>query len=443
MKVSFYTIPFKYNGGCFVYNTLSNALIEIDETNFDLIERCRLNKSDVEGIIKDVDLLSELSNQTIITDSDKDDFLKFKAYVMRVRRQRTSMHLTLAPTMDCCFNCYYCFEKYKKEGVMSHETIDSIVKYVSKMSDLQTINVTWFGGEPLMAVEQIEEFYNKFRPLWGDRVYVSNIITTGYHLTPEVINILKRVEVSSVQITLDGLRDTHNRIKSFKGRDDVFSKVLDNIDLYSQLDPNVNITIRVNLTHDNEDEYLPLQTMLRERYAANAKVAPAPAFVMDRGVCNCECNSSQMFNHTERSKFLLDLARKNIKTSFRNFPSRFFYECAIRNDMAISFDADGYAYKCWEVIGNKDYAIGVLNADGDLENINHRILNRHTFGADPFEDEKCKNCLYFPICNGGCPIQRIENEYENGKINCCSFYKGYLKEFLSEHLRRMNNNCLM
>lgn len=34
-----------------------------------------------------------------------------------------------------------------------------------------------------------------------------------------------------MQITLDGLKDTHNRIKTTHNCDDVFGKVMDNVDL--------------------------------------------------------------------------------------------------------------------------------------------------------------------------------------------------------------------
>lgn len=103
--------------------------------------------------------------------------------------------------------------------------------------------------------------------------------------------------------------------------------------------------------------------------------------------------------------------------------------------MSISFDPEGYAYKCWEVIGNKKYAIGKLNTNGRMEYINEIIMNRHLYGADPLEDSTCSACKYLPVCNGGCPIQRIENVFEKKKNCCCTFYKGYMEEFLKIHLK--------
>lgn len=147
-------------------------------------------------------------------------------------------------------------------------------------------------------------------------------------------------------------------------------------------------------------------------------------------------NKSTLFNHKERSEFILDLAYRGFNSPFIRYPEPFFNECAIRNDMAIAFDPEGYAYKCWEVIGNKEYAIGKLNDDGILTDINQTVLNRQLYGADTFDDPACSKCKYLPICNGGCPIQRIENKFEGGHNDCCTYYKGFTSDFLKIHIAR-------
>lgn len=166
-------------------------------------------------------------------------------------------------------------------------------------------------------------------------------------------------------------------------------------------------------------------------------VSIAPAFVLDRGITNDNSDDDDIFfTPQQESDFILNLAASNIDSPFIRYPKPFFSECAIRNDMAISFDPEGYAYKCWEIIGNKEYAIGKLNEDGRLYDVNLKELNRQLYGADPLDDPKCMQCKYLPICCGGCPIQRIENKF-NGKCNnTCIFYKGRIEEFLKIHIKR-------
>lgn len=199
----------------------------------------------------------------------------------------------------------------------------------------------------------------------------------------------------------------------------------------------IHVVFRVNLTKQNMHEYVELYNYLLNRFKDFKKKGISPAFVMDRGACNASNkNQTLFFTPNEAAQFVLDLYNKyQIHSPFIKYPSRFFTECAIRNVMSISFDPEGYAYKCWEVIGNKKYAIGKLNTNGRMEYINEIIMNRHLYGADPLEDSTCSACKYLPVCNGGCPIQRIENVFEKKKNCCCTFYKGYMEEFLKIHLK--------
>ena len=436
MKISKYTFMFDENGQeYYVYNTLSNALMEIDKESYSLLFESR-NTQKLSTADFDEDLWEALCINNIISDNDTDDYLKYKASITNIRKQRTGMHLTLAPTMDCCFSCHYCFEKYKEKKYMTPEIMDQIIKYVTSYPELKNIKITWFGGEPLMAVPQIEEFYDKFRDIWQEP-FISNIITTGYHIDKESIRVMQKVGISSVQITLDGMKETHNKVKHLPSGEDVFERILSNIELLNDSAPEINITIRVNLTLENKEEYIPLHKLCLTRFYGRSNITISPAFVLDRGTGDiCRSNNNIFFGHIERSKFILNLAKNGINSVFVRYPEPFFNECAIRNEMAIAFDPEGYAYKCWEVIGNKEYAIGKLNDDGILTDINQTILNRQLYGADTFDDPICSQCKYLPICNGGCPIQRIENKFEGGHNDCCSHYKGFMPDFLKIHIAR-------
>ena len=436
MKISKYTFMFDENGQeYYVYNTLSNALMEIDKESYSLLFESR-NTQKLSTADFDEDLWEALCINNIISDNDTDDYLKYKASITNIRKQRTGMHLTLAPTMDCCFRCHYCFEKYKEKKYMTPEIMDQIIKYVTSYPELKNIKITWFGGEPLMAVPQIEEFYDKFRDIWQEP-FISNIITTGYHIDKESIRVMQKVGISSVQITLDGMKETHNKVKHLPSGEDVFERILSNIELLNDSAPEINITIRVNLTLENKEEYIPLHKLCLTRFYGRSNITISPAFVLDRGTGDiCRSNNNIFFGHIERSKFILNLAKNGINSVFVRYPEPFFNECAIRNEMAIAFDPEGYAYKCWEVIGNKEYAIGKLNDDGILTDINQTILNRQLYGADTFDDPICSQCKYLPICNGGCLIQRIENKFEGGHNDCCSHYKGFMPDFLKIHIVR-------
>lgn len=435
MQISHYTFFFDVdNREFYVYSTLSNALLELDKISYKILrdaqqERRKISADQLEQETYDVLILKKF-----IIENDLDNFLFYKSIIEQQRVDKSYMHLTLAPTMDCCFNCHYCFEKYKGKNYMPELVMNSIIKYLNSLNSKPEFRLTWFGGEPLMALSQMEQFYDKLIAGYKKPIK-SNIVTTGFHINENVVRIMQKIGVDQVQITLDGLKETHNKVKVTVGCEDVFSKVLDNIELLLNIST-IHVIIRVNLTKQNAHEYVELYNSLVKRFKRFKHYGISPAFVMDRGSCNVsQAKETLFFMPDEIAEFTLGLYdNHNIHSPFLHYPSRFFNECAIRNIMSVSFDPEGYAYKCWEVIGNKEYAIGKLNCEGKMENINPIILNRQLYGADPIDDAICSICKYLPICNGGCPIQRIENVFSEKKNCYCTIYKDKMAKFLKTHL---------
>ena len=56
-----------------------------------------------------------------------------------------------------------------------------------------------------------------------------NIITNGLLLTPEVVDRLLPFGLNGVKITLDGDRDTHNRMRPLRGGQGTFDRIIENI----------------------------------------------------------------------------------------------------------------------------------------------------------------------------------------------------------------------
>ena len=434
MKISRYSFLIASKDGFYVYNALSNSLLEIDSEAYMFLKRNQENNETVNLAILDDLSRDLLIDNKIITENDEDDFLIYKSSILNLRAQNEGMHLTIAPTMNCCFNCHYCFEKVKGGNVMSEQTMDAILKFVMSHKSLKHLRLTWFGGEPLMAVDAIALFYNKLKNLLPQEIaFSSNIITTGYHLDKKAVQILDHAKVSSMQITLDGLKDTHNKVKHLSECDDVFSKVINNIYNASNWAPHISIVIRVNLTKDNAREYPELCNLLSRRFNGLKNISISPAFVLDRSATPTKC---ALFTRSSLTKYLFELVSNNIDSPFFRYPKSYFSECAIRNANAVSFDPEGYAYKCWENIGNKEYAVWKLNQQGIPEDINRKLYNRHMYGADPLDDPICSKCKYLPICAGGCPIQRIENKFEGHHNDLCTYYKGCVDKFIQIHIER-------
>jgi len=107
-------------------------------------------------------------------------------------------------------------------------------------------------------------------------------------------------------------------------------------------------------------------------------------------------------------------------------PVSFYSECIARCINGYLVSPDGYLYKCWTDLGNKSEAIGHLSGkDFTPDN-----LAKYMVGGDPFNDKKCSECNFLPICGGGCPHLKLKNIFNNSNVKLCHLSKSEIKDFL-------------
>ena len=98
----------------------------------------------------------------------------------------------------------------------------------------------------------------------------------------------------------------------------------------------------------------------------------------------------------------------------------------------------GELYKCWNELGDKEKIIGFIN-DQDFKNKD--LIRKYVLSANCFEDEKCKDCKFIPICMGGCAFYRIKNMFDNANFDICSLYKddGVIEKCICLHLNKLRS----
>ena len=93
-----------------------------------------------------------------------------------------------------------------------------------------------------------------------------SLITNGLLLTPDVVDRLVPYGLYGVKITLDGDRDTHNRMRPLRGRQGTFDKIVENVRRVADIVP---ITIGGNFDESSADSYPALLDFLREQEFAD------------------------------------------------------------------------------------------------------------------------------------------------------------------------------
>lgn len=418
-----YTYFFKSKNKCFLYNSLSNSLAELKLEDYEMLENLRANNLP----LADEELEKQLRQLKVIVDNDMDEINKVKYINLLNRNENRRLILTINPTLACNFNCPYCFEN-EHSNIYMHDLVEEkIILFIKKHVGLKALDVTWFGGEPLLAFDRIVSMTKKMQNLGLN--YKAGMITNGYLLTEKVISKLESLAISSIQITIDGMADLHNTRRCLKSGKPTFDKILQNIDLLQKVNPQIRLNVRVNVDKTNYADFLELYKFLKDKHYPTLNVNLA--FVKDMTGCY-KCNHS--YDMQEQAQIVKDLLQKYGLDFSMVFPRSERYECAIRNRNALVIGPEGELYKCWNDVGNKSKIIG--NIDGKITN--ETLLLRYLVAADPFEDPKCQECFLLPVCGGGCPYSRIQNEYEGTNINTCLYIKDHLKDFLVTYAEYKN-----
>ncbi len=420
--------------GKLLYNSYTNGFIKLDNSLFkDLIEISNDDNKDVNQLFLE-DELQYFKNNFIFVENDEVLVEQMHHESMSRIYDKKHLVLTISPTQNCNFNCSYCYEKWRSSGSMNDETEDALIQHLKDQKHkygLETINLTWYGGEPLLEYKRIRSLGQRINQL-GLTIIEREIITNGYSFDDNRIEVLLNVGVDLVQITLDGFKETHDSRRPLLNGKGTFNRIIDNLDnFYSgEHKDKMSIAVRVNIDKSNKSTYLNIYNWLKERYSSDKFIVyPGWIHLDENNEKKCDC-----FSRNEATDFCFDLCKNHGIISEQLYPDDINMECLVRNPNSMIVGWEGEIYKCFEDLGNKDLVVGSLY-DPDIWT-NHELISKYAVGIDHYRDNECRECSYLPICNGGCPLRRFENKYE-GKINdCCTPFKGRLEEFLELQYER-------
>lgn len=413
-----YNTLFEREGVYLFYNSLSNAFAELSEETY---RRLSVYKAGDSFSTEDGILMSNLKRMKAVVQDDAEEMLKIKYHALIHRFDNHFVSLTINPTLGCNFACPYCFEGEHKNIFMTDEVEDGIVEFVRRKADAKRIDVTWFGGEPLLAFQRIVSLTRKMQSL--GLPYSAGMITNGYLLNESVISQLKSLDIKKIQITVDGLQEEHDKRRFLKGGHPTFERIVENIDLLNKLAPDIHVNIRVNIDSDNMDKFIYVfDYFYRKRYT---NINVTPGFVEDQAGDN-----SCAFNSVEKLGFLVGLFRKHGMDFNSFYPSYKFSECSIRNPNVAVIGPEGEIYKCWNDVGKQDRVVGDIW--GKVSN--ERLLLQYLAGADPYDDAQCRECVLLPVCSGGCPYQRIMQQAgKKDRSEVCPLMKQNIETHLWLH----------
>ena len=315
--------------------------------------------------------------------------------------------LTIIPTLNCNYNCWYCIQEHI-ESKMTPETMQKIKKHINKIikdDKICSLNIDWFGGEPLMYFADVIDPISHFaiEQCAKAEIPFSNTITTNaYYLTNQVCNKLNELKIDLMQITLDGNRRIHNKIKKAANSESAFDIALNHINNALSASAKLSVLLRINYTNGTISNDLLNQI--------------------------CEHISAE---NRSRVQFLLRKVWQTETDKKRESVVRSFWKESIAKGFAVSANDFAYGIPCY---ADKKYyacinfngetalctacddlyhdALGSLGEDGSIAWNEEKTKK---YGTPNFENVTCPSCKHLPLCLGGCNNHRHN---PNEKFTC-------------------------
>jgi len=417
--------------GYFIYNSVTNSFFKLNEELFNILSITKDNPSKIKELnIKVKDNL--IKSKVIVSKFDDENYITKKKYLSYAKSfSNNSLGLVLVPTMNCNFACPYCYEDSLPTHKMTEEIQDKIVAFAESFDVAKkNIGICWHGGEPLIAFDVMVSLLDKLYSSKNINITSHDLVTNGYLLDLEKINILKKYNLNSIQITIDGIEDTHNQSRPLKSGLPTYNKIIENVDLLLKEFPECFVNIRINVHHQNKRDFSRLYTELNKRWGGK-NLHIYMIYVSDNDHCKVKC-----IRLRDRISFLKDLYKLEGITNVNFFPENQDYGCTATNQNSYIIGVFGELYKCWADVGNKERIVG--NLDDNLVNL--PVVSEYIVGTDMFSDEKCKDCFLLPVCDGGCNLFRYENRRYGKGYDICPIDLDDLPTLLELHYEQQISN---
>ncbi len=415
----------------------SNQLILLNTLSGDLTIVSPENRKEWEYVLNNPDsseqkdILSYLMEKGYIINDDIDEQARTELKFFEAAHSNNELLLTILPTEDCNFRCAYCYEEHNI-GKMSREVIERIKLYLKKeLPKYKMLQVNWFGGEPLEAIDIIEELSLFFIHLCSElRIpYRASMTTNGYNLNLSTFKKLYGLHIIDYQITIDGNEETHNASRPHKDGANSHKAIIENLRSIRDnvRSNNFKITIRTNITKsvmkiiDRHIDFLSTEFGEDKRFGVIFKIA------WSNGVDN-EYNKNELLP-TGDLKYVLEKCNNKKLRFYLNRTQICTSEgiCYAAHSTAFVIGADGSLYKCTIEFKNAINRIGKLDKNGkaviDKDKLAFWVTN------SPFKEEyeKCVLCFFRPACMGvHCPLKR----YDEKGNHQCSGMKNYVEAYM-------------
>lgn len=401
-----------------LFNWMNTMNILVDDPNHPLFKALdygnkMIRRFLINGSSSDFDYLVAhsflVNDQEVVRDFVRNQFL--------LATKPENLSVTMMPSSEGCdFRCVYCYEDHGNNKLMGEQDLEVFTRFVIRQK-LSTLRVDYFGGEPLVNLPFVKACNARMLEL-GDKhgfvVTPSSMTTNGYLLTKETFLTLHDLRITSYQVTIDGDRETHDRLRPHMSSKGTYDIVYQNLLALANTDKKFSLTLRMNFTPTTgaaagRKEFLDKIT---RDFGGDKRfiLMPEPIGKWTNGEKhNRDIHCNKLQGSEFRDAFQAEAEVMGLETLGMVLlcgpESHFCYAGKPNNLIIYPQDQNGNMpiQKCTLEVRRGDNNVGHITPEGELvknENWPKWIAN------DVFASAKCKNCFFVLNCFGNACVHK-------------------------------------
>ena len=346
--------------------------------------------------------------------------------------------LSLAVAERCNLGCTYCYAEGGSFGGtprgMSWEVaVASIYRLMADVKPGDRVSLAFLGGEPLINRDLIRRATElAVHNAAVRKIAVAFSITTnGTLLRKSDADFFERYGFA-VTVSLDGVGDTHDRLRPTKSGRGTYDKVIANVKPLLARQRHMQVSARVTVTpanlnlHDTLDQFIKLgfhsvgfSPMLSAPTRHGEMQAPDLQILLDNMItCGREFERRVAANESYPFANMMTALEEIHRGTHRPYP------CGAGAGY-FGVSASGGLFACHRFVDDKAHAMGHVSHGVDRARQQRWLEARNVDRQEP-----CRTCWARYLCGGGCHYEVIHR----GRP-ACDYIRGWLDYTLGAYVR--------
>ncbi len=440
---------YKLNNFNIVVDAASGAVHSVDDVAYDIISM--IDEKGADAVFSDEAIRAEIASEAAcrheISQEDaqetiddvaelcsegllwSEDIFEEAAAGIKLK-QSVLKAICLHVAHGCNMDCEYCFagkgDYSGKSGIMSAEVGRRALDFLVENSGTRKhLEVDFFGGEPLINWDVCKEIvaYGRELEKKHDKIFNFTLTTNGVLIDEDVIEFTNR-EMGNVVLSMDGRRETHDRMRHSKSGGGTYDAIMDNFKalVAARTDESAEprsreYYMRGTYTAYNKDFAADVMAMadlgFRETSIEPVVADPSAPYALS------EADLPQLYEEYEKLALEM-LAREERGEGFSFYHYTVdltggpcIYKrvagCGVATEY-LAVTPTGDLYPCHQFVGDDDMIVGNI-----YDGITHpETVEIFAKGNNLYTRDKCRDCWARLYCAGGCAAN---NFHSNGDIN--------------------------